>query len=108
MILEEERRLIENAQRRWEEMAREQRARTLREDQAAWWDPWIALWQQIGEAFAHPHVKSHFLALIAARCAQLEDVRERRLAESAGRSMWHPICRSCGHQMASRDHRCAP
>jgi hypothetical protein len=112
MIPEEERLLIEKAQLRWEAMAREQRDRALREEQrrqeAVWWDPWLAAWHQIGEAFAQPRVQSLFLELIAARCVQLEAARDRRLAEADTRSMWHPICRSCGHRMASRDHRCAP
>jgi hypothetical protein len=96
----------------WEDRAREQRACAQREEDlrkiAAWWDPWIAAWRQIGEECAHPGMRSIFLDLIAARCAQLEIAREQRLDAAIAWAGVYPICRSCGHRMASRDHRCAP
>jgi NADH pyrophosphatase NudC (nudix superfamily) len=96
---------LEKIQLRWEE----QKERSLREDQRRhWWDPWIRSWNQIGEEVALPRARSLLLETIAAHRDQLEDARGRRLAEGVAWSGVYPICRSCGHRMVSRDHRCSP
>ena len=103
---------LKRIERRWEELTRDRVAAEQRFDQlrqiAAWWDPWIAGWRRIGEAVALPVVRSILLDLIAGRCAQLEIARDRRIAEAEAWAGVYPICRSCGHRMLTRDHRCAP
>lgn len=102
----------EKARLHWEARAQEQRERAQREEFlrqiAVWWDPWILVWRQIGEEYAHPGVRSRFLDLIGARCEQLNIVRDRRLAAASAWASVYPFCRSCGHRMLTRDHRCAP